>query len=100
MPGEQPGRRLPHLGDAERVDKAVERDPSPLVDRGNQLFGTDFAPALAPGDHVRPEPEDVAGLAEQPVLPERGDVLFPEAFDVEAVARYEMLQPFDRLRRA
>ena len=36
---------------------------------------------------VRVEPEDVAGLADQPVLPERGDVLLAEPLDVEAVAR-------------
>ena len=46
------------------------------------------------------EPEDVAGLADQAVFPEFGDVLGAEPLDVEAVARDKMLQPLDRLRRA
>src|SRR5262249_30066029 len=38
-------------------------------------------------------------LADQLVLPEGGDVLLAEPFDVEAVARHEMPEPLDRLRR-
>ena len=100
VPRQQPRRRLPDLRDAERVDEAVERDAAALVDRRDQLVGADLAPALALRDHLGVEPEDVAGAADQPVLPERGDVLLAEPLDVEAVARDEMLQPLDRLRRA
>ena len=91
MPRQQPRRRLPDLRDAERVDKAVERDAAALVDRGDQLVGADLAPALALRDDLGIEPEDVAGAADQPVFPERGDVLLAEPLDVEAVARDEML---------
>src|ERR1700730_5766920 len=97
--GEQPCRRLADLGNAERVDEALERNPPALVDRRHQIASAEVAPALALGDHRRVEPEDVAWLADQPILPKRGDVLFTEPVDVEAIARHEMLQPFDGLRR-
>src|SRR5205814_5040515 len=44
--------------------------------------------------------EDVARLADQPVLPKGGDVLLAEPLDVEAMARHEMPQSLDRLRGA
>src|SRR3954454_19385442 len=100
MPRQQPGRRLPDLHYAERVDKTVERNLAARVDRRDELIGADLAPALALGDDFRVEPEDVAGGADQPVFPEGGDVLFAEPIDVEAVARDEMLEPLARLRRA
>src|ERR1700676_5565282 len=91
MPRQQPRRRLPDLRDAEGVDEAVERDAAALVDRGDQLFGADHAPALARCDDLGLQPEDVAGLANQAVLPEIDDVLGAQPLDVEAVARDEML---------
>src|SRR5438874_7124736 len=100
--GEKTGGRLADVRDAERVDNAVERYAAALVDRGDHLGGADFAPAFALGDVVEPgfEPEDVAGLADQPVLPEGADVLLAETLDVEIVARHEVLQALDRLCRA
>ena len=100
MAGEQPRRRLADLRNAERVDEPVERNAPALVDRGDELRGAELAPALALGDAVGVEPEDVARPADQPVLPERLDVLVAEPLDVEAVAGDEMLEPLDRLRRA
>ena len=98
MAGEQPRRRLADLRDAERIDEPVERDAPPLVDRGHQVAGAEFAPAFALHDHLGIEPEDVARLADQPVLPEGGDVLLAEPLDVEAVARDEVPEPLDGLR--
>src|SRR5262249_43137179 len=75
-------------------------DAAALVDRPDQLPRADRSPALAVDQLLGLEAEDVAGLADQPVLPELGDVFRPEPLDVETVARDEMLEPLDRLRRA
>src|SRR5260370_4694253 len=99
MPRQQPRRRLPDLRNAERVDRACERDAAVAVAPGDQLVGADLAPTFTLCDDPRIKAEDVARLADQLILPESGDVLLTEPFDVEAVARHEMLQPFDRLRR-
>src|SRR6516162_644092 len=82
-----------------RIDEAVESDPPPLVDRGHQVAGAELAPAFTVHDHRGIEPEDVARLADQPILPEGGDVLFAEPLDVETIARHEVPDPLDRLRR-
>ena len=100
MAGEQPRRRLTDLRDAERVDKAFERDTPALVDPGDELSRADHAPAFALGDNFGVEAEDVARLMDQPVLPEGLDVLGSEPLDIERVAGDEMLQPLDRLGRA
>src|SRR6185437_1711602 len=100
MPREEPRRRLAHLRDAERVDKAVERNAAALVDRGDELLGADRAPAFAADELLGLEAEDVAGLADEAVMPELGDVLGAEPLDVEAVAGDEMLQALDCLGRA
>ena len=93
VPCEQPRGRLADLGDAERVDEAVERDPPALVDRADEVRGAQLAPAFAAGDLVCFQAEDVAGAADQPVLPERGDMLGAHPLDVEIIARDEMLEP-------
>src|SRR6516165_7590763 len=97
---EEPGGRLADLRDAERVDEALERDPPTLVDCRLQIAGTEIAPALALGDDVGIESEDVTRLLDQPILPEGGDVLFTEALDVKAVARDKMPEALDGLRGA
>src|SRR5207244_11037180 len=95
----QPCRGLADLRDAERIDEAIERDPPAFVDRGYELLGADLAPALALHDRRGIEPEDVARLADQPVLPKGCDVLFAEPLDVEAIPRDEVPEPLDGLRR-
>ena len=60
---------------------------------------------LAPGDDRRlqrfeVEPEQVGGLAHEPGLEQHLDIGLAEAFEVEAVARDEVLQPLHPLRRA
>src|SRR6185437_9952753 len=75
MPREEPRRRLAHLRSAKRVDKAVERNAAALVDRGDELLGADRAPAFAADELLGLEAEDVAGLADEAVMPELGDVL-------------------------
>src|SRR5580704_18482583 len=100
MACEQPSRRLADLRNAKRVDKAVKRNSPALVDRGHQVARAELAPAFALGDHLGIEAEDVARLADQPVLPESSDVLLAEPLDVEATARHEMPEALDRLRGA
>src|SRR5205085_5894358 len=100
MPGQELRGRLAHLRDAERVDEPVERDAPALLDRSHQLACADLAPAFAPLDLLGLEAEDVAGPLDQPVLPERGDMLGAQALDVEGGTRDEMLQPLDRLSGA
>ena len=98
--GEQPSRRLADLRNAESIDKALERNPPALVDRGHQVARAELAPAFALGDHFGVEAEDVARLADQPVVPEGGDVLLAEPLDVEAMARHKVPEPLDGLRGA
>src|ERR1700730_16301788 len=100
MRAEQPSRRLADLRNAESIDKALERNSPALVDGRHQVARAELAPAFALGDHLGIEAEDVARLADQPILPESGDVLLTEPLDVEAMARHEMPQPLDRLRGA
>src|SRR5438045_8249006 len=75
MAGEQPCRCLADLRDAERIDEAIERDPSAFVDCGDELVGADLSPTLTFHDRCGIEPEDIARLADQPVLPKGCDVL-------------------------
>src|SRR5947209_19577267 len=100
MPGEQPCGRLADLRNAESIDKALERNSPALVDRGHQVARAELGPAFALGDHLGVEAENVARLADQPVLPKGGDVLFAQPLDVEAMARHEMAQPLEGLRGA
>src|SRR5215471_5368378 len=98
MAGEQPCRRLTDLRYAKGIDEAIERDRPALVDRGDELLGADLAPAFAFHDRRRIEPENVARLADQPVLPEGSDVFLAEPLDVEAITRDEVAKPLDSLR--
>src|SRR5215469_3009606 len=100
MPREQSRGCLADLWNAECVDKPVERYAPPPVDRADQVRRTQFAPAFAADKLLGLQPEDIAGPTDEAVFPEGGDVLGAHAFDVEAVARHEMLEPLHRLRRA
>src|ERR1700745_356761 len=71
-----------------------------MIDCRFQIAGAELAPALALGDDIGIESEDVAWLLDQPFLPERRDVFFAEPLDVEAVARNKMPEALDRLRGA
>src|ERR1700757_4794169 len=98
--GEQSCGRLADLRNAESIDKTLERNSPALVDRGHKVARTEPAPTFTLGNHLRVEAEDVARLADQPVLPKGSDVLFAEPLDVEAVARHKVPEPLDRLRGA
>src|SRR6185312_9265515 len=93
-------RLLPHLRNAQGIDEAVERDLAPSVDGVLELPGALLAPAFALCDHSRVEAEDVGRRADELVLPECGEVLVAQPLDIEGVARHEMTQPLDHLRRA
>src|SRR5690606_34702701 len=46
MPGQKLGRRLADMADAERIDEAVERDRTALIDRIEQLPDADLAESV------------------------------------------------------
>src|SRR6185312_10801309 len=100
MSRQQAARDLADLRNPEGKDEAVEADMTPRVDGLFEMSRAQFAPAFAFGDFVVVEPENIGGRADQLFFPERGDVLFAEAFDVEGVARHEMDEAFDGLRAA
>src|SRR5689334_19340323 len=100
MPREELRRRFADLGNAERINEAVESDIAARIDCGDQLFGADLAPAFARGDLSFVETEDVRRALDQIVVPEIDDMLFAEAFDIEGITGNEMLEALDRLRRA
>ena len=99
-------RGLAHMRDAEREDEAVERDRAARLDRGEQVLRARLAPALAVLEPLealriaRFQREDVLRALDQALLVELVDALHAQAFDVEGVARHEVLQALARLRRA
>ena len=76
------------------------------LDGGEQLRRGGLAPALPRFEPRRGAPvalgkgEDVLRRLDQPVVVEGLDVLLAKSLDVEGVARHEMLEPLDPLRRA
>ncbi len=126
---QQLGRRFADMADAQRIDETVERNVAARVDRGDQIFdhlvflvvvalrfdGLPLAflgaPLRAQGRAMRAQgladefglfgqPENIGRLLDQSLLVEQLDIGAAEPFDVEGVAPDEMLEPFDRLRRA
>ena len=89
------------MADAEREDEAVERDVAPRIDGIEELADTGLAPALAvlqPLERplvARFKREDVIRRLDQAVGVELLDDLVAQSFDVEGIARGEMLQPLD-----
>ena len=98
--------RLADMANAERIDEAVERDVAAPGDRREQVARARLAETFALHQPMRRtvvallEREDVLRARDQAFLVEQLDALGAEPFDVEGVARNEMAQPFDRLRRA
>src|SRR5947209_8537889 len=97
---------LADMPDAERIDEAVERRMPARFDRGEEVAHRRLAIAFALGEflcgfRVAPrQRENIGGGAHKTFLEEHLDLLVAEPFDVEGVARAEMLQPLDRLRLA
>src|SRR3954454_10934920 len=106
MAREQLAPGLADMRDAERVDEAVHRNASARLDCGEEVAHARLAPALALLEPLGQagvaalQGEDVLRRADEALLVELVDALRPESLDVEGVARYEMLQPLARLRRA
>ena len=100
VPGQQPCRRLADLTNAERIDKTLEHDGAALVDGSHQLLHRLFAPTVALFDFVGVlfQTEKIGGAPDHPLRPELFNVLCAKPFNVEGVARHEMLEPFNRLR--
>src|SRR5260370_4869602 len=96
------GRRLADQRDADGVDQAVERDGTAIIDRLDEIVDRQIAPAFTLLDLIASlgEAEDVTGDLEQPVVEEVLDVRAAQPFYVEAVARHEVAQPLDLLKRA
>src|SRR3954447_17298585 len=104
MARQEPRIGLADMRDAERVDEARERDRAARVDRREEILHARLAPALAlfePQLAVPPrEGEDILRRPHESFVVELIDALRAEPFDVEGVARDEMLEALARLRRA
>ena len=94
------------MADAKREDETVESDAPPLVNRLEQLLDTCLAPTLAILQRCGRclvagfQCEDVMRPLDQFIGIEFGDDLVTQALNVEGIARGEMLQALDALRRA
>ena len=106
MARQQLGIGLADMADAERIDQAVERDFAPRLDRVEQIAHRGLAIALALFELLRRalvargEREDVGRRHHQAFLEKGLHLLLAQPFDVEGIARDEMPEPLDRLRRA
>ena len=101
--GQQLRRRLAHLANTESVDEAVERNHPSRLDGAP----AGWRPTSGPSPRARGSPAPCsfsrkisAGSMQQAVLAEGDDVALAQAVDVEGIARDEMLEALDRLRRA
>ena len=99
--------RLADVADAEREDEAVERDRAARLDGGEQLARPTAAPQPSRSASVVVERASRAAGVKMsagdwisPSSKNACDLLLAQPLDVEGVARHEMLQPLDRLRRA
>src|SRR3546814_20319371 len=88
------------MADDEREQEAVGRRTATRGDGGDQIGGRYLRPAFAVEKLVLCQLEDVGGRLEETVPKEALDMDDAQTFDVERVARHEMPQPFDPLRRA
>lgn len=103
-------RGLADVTDAERVDEAVERNAAPFVDRRIELADADLAETvniLQLGQRLLLallQREDIGRGADLQrrvvVFEEEVDLLRTEPFNIESVARNEVLQMLRRLRPA
>ena len=107
MAGEPARVGLADVADAEREQEPVQRDPR----AARRWRRRDCAPtsrrtlpirarAAARSPSRALKRENVGRRPDQALLEEKLDLLVAEALDVEGVARAEMLQALDRLRRA
>src|ERR1700726_737351 len=89
------------MAHAERIDKTLERNPSPPPDRLEQVAHRGLAVAfdfLEPEFYVaRFQREDIGRLLHPSVLEEELDLFFAEPVDVEGAARGEQFQVLDLL---
>src|SRR6202142_624758 len=105
MAREAPRSGLADMADSKRKEETVERDRPPRVDGVEQVARRSLAESLplaqrraglAIADLQR---EDIGRRADQAVGKKELDQFFAQALDIERVARREMLEAFDRLRR-
>src|SRR6185312_10062759 len=101
--GQCPRRGLADLAHAEREDEALERDPAPSLDGGEQIAHRGFAITLVALELdaavARRQREDVGRLLHPGLLEEELDLLLAEPVDVEGAARGEQFQVLDLLER-
>src|SRR5262245_28513043 len=103
---EQPPSDLTDMRDAERIDEVVELHRTARLYCREQLRRRGLPPPFPGLEPRRGAPvasgksEDVLRRLDQPVVVEGLDVLLAKPVDVEGVARHEMLEPLDPLRRA
>src|SRR5918993_3518244 len=94
------------MRDAEREDEAIEGDGAARLNGREQVLRARLAPSfpvlqpLEAARIARLQCEDVLRALDQPLFVEFVNALQAEAFDVEGVARHEMLEALAGLRRA
>ena len=99
MLGQQPRGGLAHLANAQRKDEARHVDGALRLNGAHQVVDGLVLPPLASVQPFRRQAKNVAGGFDQAVVEEADDVLAAQPFDVEGIARDEMLQAFVRLGR-
>src|SRR5258707_11411782 len=89
------------MAHAEREDEALERNPAPLLDRGEQVSHRGFAVAFdflqLEFGVARLQREDIGRLLHPPLLEKISDLLLAQSLDVESTARGEQFQVLDLL---
>src|SRR5277367_4798585 len=105
MAREAPRICLADMADSKRIEEAVEWDRPPHVDGVEQVARRSLAESLPLAQRRAALPvadlqrENVSWRADQAFGEKEFDQLFAQSLDVEGVARCEVLQAFDRLRR-
>ena len=105
MARQAPRVGLADMADAKRIEEAVERNRPARVDGVEQIAGRSLAETFPFAQRrtalpvARLQRENVGRRADQALGKKELDQLLAQALDVEGVARHEMLEPLDRLRR-
>ena len=105
MARQAPRIGLADMANAERIEETVERDRAARVDGVEEVARRSLAEAFPLAQRRAALPvallkrENVGRRADQALGKEELDQLFAQPLDVEGVARDEMLEALDRLRR-
>src|SRR5262249_26862940 len=106
MAREAEGVGLADVANAERIEEAVKRDRATRVNGAEEVTRRSLAEPLPFAERrtslpvARLKGEDIGGGSDQVLSEEKLDQLFPQPLDVEGVARDEVFEALDGLRRA